>query len=622
MSSHVNRMFIKLSGFILIFVCLQHVILSRVLQQPPEPPISIPPTYIIVDRNKTFYNKNWQHHYPIHLQPRLSFTHKEQSEVLGSKPPEVFHRCTCSGTPGNVKNIAYNWMHIPKTGTSFVIPFWDLALQGLNVDYNFDNYYGVYYGISYDLALQERYPLELYATNASLLASHHTRHLPIDESLGHDYVTLFRDPSKRVLSAFNYNMLSDGLTYEEYVQLIKQCNATNPMCYSNFPGISHCMTKMLVGHKCSENVEVDTAKLEKAKQNLENLSFIGIVEEWNETVCQFYKTFGGVPNQGSFTNVNAAYQTMKNKKLEASFLRSYRDDFDQEIYNLAKKEFQSRYLSKNKRCYKEERTLDESTKCWPTNCENLGKQCGEWPDGCGGVLVCGVCPLQRLTLPSSWRVECSPEGQCLHTCPFWVQSGIWFSHDVAGLVDQLELQSAPYDIEINEFMIRHMSYMPPSDAIWICGKACESSKKSQQRFAKEFCVCGERPLAFLRESPSAESYLKTMDLKPRTKITKSQPYNASRLLKKIHSQPLCCHDRAKTDFGEEWKEGMVAAEYFSTYDLGCRDHTTCAKLGIKLDAEAVVFCRATNLCHLARNVRNHSIFGSNNDKAGKWHRIL
>mmetsp|Transcript_4777 Transcript_4777/g.7375 ORF Transcript_4777/g.7375 Transcript_4777/m.7375 type:complete len:625 (+) Transcript_4777:350-2224(+) len=623
MRSIVKSFFTKFLVFLLLWFGVQRLIFSRVLEYTSEESINKPSSNILVDRKKLFYEKNWGQHYPVHVRPRLSFSLKEHAEVWGSDPPKVHHLCTClDDHPDRVKKISYNWMHVPKTGTSFVITYWNLALQGLNVDYNFDNYYGVYYGISYDLALQDRYPLEIYAKNPSLLASHHTRHLPFNESSGHNYVTMFRDPNKRLWSAFNYNMHSDGFSMEEFAELSKTCNSTDPACYANFPGISHCMTKMLIGHRCSEKIEVDKSMFEKAKQNLEKMAFVGIVEDWNEAVCQFHKTFGGVPNQGSFTNVNPAFQNMKNNKLQVDFLKNHHDDFDQEIYKLAKKEFQTRYLSKNKRCYKAELDIAISTKCWPTTCEALAKQCGEWPDGCGGVLVCGVCPLQRLTLPTSWRVECSPEGQCLHSCPYWVESGIWFAHDVAGLVDRLELQSAPYDIEENEFMIKQLSYMPPSDAIWICDAACESSKKSKKNFARKFCLCGDRPLDFLREPPSARSYLETMDLKPKTKIYKSQPYNSSRLLKEQHSQPLCCHNHDKIVLGEEWKEGMVEADYFATYDLGCREYTTCAKLGSKLDAEAVVFSRATNLCHLARKVRKQGIFGSNHEQAGKMYRIL
>jgi uncharacterized protein YjbI with pentapeptide repeats len=33
------------------------------------------------------------------------------------------------------------------------------------------------------------------------------------------------------------------------------------------------------------------------------------------------------------------------------------------------------------------------TTCRPATCQSLGKECGAWPDGCGGTLSCGRCPL-------------------------------------------------------------------------------------------------------------------------------------------------------------------------------------------------------------------------------------
>ncbi len=34
--------------------------------------------------------------------------------------------------------------------------------------------------------------------------------------------------------------------------------------------------------------------------------------------------------------------------------------------------------------------------CTPTTCQNLGKSCGEWPDGCDGTLQCGSCGTGQL----------------------------------------------------------------------------------------------------------------------------------------------------------------------------------------------------------------------------------
>jgi hypothetical protein len=42
--------------------------------------------------------------------------------------------------------------------------------------------------------------------------------------------------------------------------------------------------------------------------------------------------------------------------------------------------------------------------CLPTTCWESGRQCGEWPNGCGGEIDCGEClPTQR----------CNAEGTCV-----------------------------------------------------------------------------------------------------------------------------------------------------------------------------------------------------------------
>jgi hypothetical protein len=45
-----------------------------------------------------------------------------------------------------------------------------------------------------------------------------------------------------------------------------------------------------------------------------------------------------------------------------------------------------------------------SPACRPATCESLGKQCGIWPDGCGGTLNCGTCPS---------GYSCDPNGRCI-----------------------------------------------------------------------------------------------------------------------------------------------------------------------------------------------------------------
>lgn len=57
--------------------------------------------------------------------------------------------------------------------------------------------------------------------------------------------------------------------------------------------------------------------------------------------------------------------------------------------------------------------------CLPQTCEELGHSCGEWPDGCGGILDCGPCPCERRTCPAG-EPTCNLDDGCggkLDCCP-------------------------------------------------------------------------------------------------------------------------------------------------------------------------------------------------------------
>ena len=46
---------------------------------------------------------------------------------------------------------------------------------------------------------------------------------------------------------------------------------------------------------------------------------------------------------------------------------------------------------------------DNDCACIPMTCQQLGKECGNHPDGCGGTVACGGCPANEV---------CSPQGIC------------------------------------------------------------------------------------------------------------------------------------------------------------------------------------------------------------------
>ncbi|MFZ5470487.1 MAG: choice-of-anchor D domain-containing protein [Myxococcota bacterium] len=54
-------------------------------------------------------------------------------------------------------------------------------------------------------------------------------------------------------------------------------------------------------------------------------------------------------------------------------------------------------------CVATQTCLDGRCRCQPMGCGDLGKQCGSWPDGCGGTVECGGCVAPR---------ACAASGQC------------------------------------------------------------------------------------------------------------------------------------------------------------------------------------------------------------------
>ena len=81
-------------------------------------------------------------------------------------------------------------------------------------------------------------------------------------------------------------------------------NSTNTVKeFVAFPGIMGCQTKMVLGRRCSENVKLTKAKLENAKLRLrERFAFIGLTDDWNDSICLFHAMFGKEPMPVSFQN--------------------------------------------------------------------------------------------------------------------------------------------------------------------------------------------------------------------------------------------------------------------------------------------------------------------------------
>jgi hypothetical protein len=74
--------------------------------------------------------------------------------------------------------------------------------------------------------------------------------------------------------------------------------------FVNFPGISSCMTKMLLGFNCAHHVKLDMGLLAEAKRRvLYDLGFVGLSEHWNASICLFHRKYGGAMHPIELANL-------------------------------------------------------------------------------------------------------------------------------------------------------------------------------------------------------------------------------------------------------------------------------------------------------------------------------
>eukprot|EP00049_Salpingoeca_infusionum_P008455 m.139582 g.139582 ORF g.139582 m.139582 type:complete len:481 (-) comp14018_c0_seq2:321-1763(-) len=137
-------------------------------------------------------------------------------------------------------------------------------------------------------------------------ASNFQSHFPLKEKhlefRNGTTLAMFRDPRRRLLSAFNHGRHAFGMSAEQRELLVKTTHTLE--AYAVFPGIQSCQTKMLLGLTCGHYVKLTEEDFDKATQlAATTLGFIGIVEYWDLSVCLFHAKFGSVLDSTELQNL-------------------------------------------------------------------------------------------------------------------------------------------------------------------------------------------------------------------------------------------------------------------------------------------------------------------------------
>eukprot|EP00056_Hartaetosiga_gracilis_P013013 m.211081 g.211081 ORF g.211081 m.211081 type:complete len:495 (-) comp13785_c0_seq1:199-1683(-) len=120
---------------------------------------------------------------------------------------------------------------------------------------------------------------------------------------------IFRDPRTRLVSAYNYRKHTFGMNKVDREHLLQTTRTVES--FANFPGVSSCQTKMLVGYTCGQYVDVNENHLERAKAVVsKHLALGGVLEHWNASVCLFHRKFGGPMHESETANLRPTGKTV------------------------------------------------------------------------------------------------------------------------------------------------------------------------------------------------------------------------------------------------------------------------------------------------------------------------
>jgi hypothetical protein len=315
------------------------------------------------------------------------------------------------------------WLHIPKTGTSFIATIWNYACgqKGLPLDLYVDAYYGTGCGDCYDFAMMDRYPPSLYCEPGVLSSSFQTQHKPIEQKVfsADSVVSFFRKPSQRLISGHRNGLHAAGFTIQGNQRLHESCENRGAGCYARYPGIAGCSARMLAGKYCADPSAIEDphwdhglSYVETAVKNVASLHFVGLTEEWDESVCLFHRMFGGRVNPAEFKDFHS--HPGKSGEYDETELHGFVDAADESIYAAASRRHASlraMYVDGESACEgvvaRTDEDSDSASREDPLSCSARGVQCGHLE----GLMDCGECPRHRLG-KSAAAPACSATGLC------------------------------------------------------------------------------------------------------------------------------------------------------------------------------------------------------------------
>lgn len=181
------------------------------------------------------------------------------------------------------------WLHIEKTGTSLFNTIFLHFCPRVTVK---DPSIVASPTPLMDSDLVKRYPpkefCDVTLLNMPCPGCHHPYRAEKKRENPYHYFTMFRDPLVRLKSAFSFrarpwphlsNLRNASISFETYV---------------NESHIPNCQLKMVLGHRCYDDIPPHSLNVSLAIQRVRSPKFFfGITDRWEESICLFHAWHGG-----------------------------------------------------------------------------------------------------------------------------------------------------------------------------------------------------------------------------------------------------------------------------------------------------------------------------------------
>mmetsp|Transcript_38514 Transcript_38514/g.78865 ORF Transcript_38514/g.78865 Transcript_38514/m.78865 type:complete len:348 (+) Transcript_38514:71-1114(+) len=265
------------------------------------------------------------------------------------------------------------WVHFPKTGSSFVNAIAHLAGTCPSLVKHAINEDTVGGGACWlSRWFTERCPQECHADHYICQRSS-SPHLPITSysaQRGH-LVGMFRNPDQRILSAYHdeannfaaedYGSFLIDTLHNEVTKNGGNCTGSLVSGLPKIPlldfaktwkgGVTYQLTadnqSMSAVHPRRPQVTQRDAT-EAARRVHDGFAFVGITEEWNLSICLFHKMFGGACDAVEFEDTRPSYDGKSaDQDYDTLQLQGWHDDIDDVVYAAAVKVFRRNLVSFN-----------------------------------------------------------------------------------------------------------------------------------------------------------------------------------------------------------------------------------------------------------------------------------